>query len=136
MTRRKQLRLSLSEVRNKYNVNFEKLLKSVGKRFHARRLDREIKLHNKELDLMRQLGISTSTPCMIDAKKTVTCNECTGYYKSIKERRIPQRVSLDKAHRNRWRNGRKKPKYIYPTVCVEVKPGTVGAHFCQLKNPL
>lgn len=70
----------LKKLHDKYEENFQKMVKFMGKPAHKTYLKIEGELNHIEIDLRKFLGISASfNPCRLGSDG-VDCRVCTGYY--------------------------------------------------------
>lgn len=82
MAKTKYTKQDLWNIRLQYRANFDKLEKAVGTPSHQEFVKIERELHNKEVEIMKALGLWLSDPCPVQS--TNSCNLCSGYYKVIR----------------------------------------------------
>ncbi len=72
----------LYNIRSQYRANFKELEKAVGTPNHKDFVKIERELHNKEVVIMKALGLWISDPCPVQS--TNSCNLCSGYYRVVR----------------------------------------------------
>ena len=113
----KYTKADLEENSRLYQENFKKMCEAVGTPEHIEYVKREEKLHHKDVEIRKSLGIYMCNPCPTGTSKS--CEECTGCYKN---------------RFLRYKKILKKGKKVKMYKMVNCQANAYGAILCNLKT--